>query len=106
MLSIDSRVRIHRSILPVMLFARVHGSIQWSCPACQRLNRSTLHYRNGFRVRCPGSDCQRTFAVGLTFYSITTGSKIPPPDSIMPVHVSSERWHSGDPVNRIITDSG
>jgi hypothetical protein len=88
-----------------MPFARVQGSMQWCCPYCSHLNRSTLHYRTGWKVQCNGSDCRRTVAIGLTFYPMTTGFKVPPTDAIMPIEISTEKWHSGEPVNRLVGDS-
>src|SRR5262245_16645229 len=63
-----------------MVFARVQGRMEWCCPFCGHLNYSTLHYANGFKVRCNGSDCRRKLAVGLTFYPMASGFKIPAPD--------------------------
>jgi len=66
-----------------MVFARVQGSMEWCCPNCGHLNRSSLHYKNSWHIRCNGSDCRRAFAVGLTFYSMVGGYKSVPDDSIM-----------------------
>jgi hypothetical protein len=84
-----------------MLFARIQGSMEWCCPFCGHLNRSTLPYENSGRIRCNGSDCRRAMAVGLVFNQMTAGFKIPPVDSIMPIEVSTRKWRSGKPLNRL-----
>lgn len=86
-----------------MLFARVQGMMERCCPFCGHLNRSKLHYKNSWRVRCNGSDCRRALAVGLTFYPMATGFKSVPIDSVMPVQVSREKWHRDQPLNRVVT---
>jgi hypothetical protein len=73
-----------------MLFARVQGSMEWCCPNCGHVNRSSLHYKNSWRIRCNGSDCRRAFAMGLVFYSMASGVKSVSGDSIMPIEVSRE----------------
>jgi hypothetical protein len=88
-----------------MLFARIQGSMEWCCPFCGHLNRFTLHYKNSWRIRCNGSDCRRAMAVGLVFNQMTARFKLPPEDSIMPSEVSTRKWRSGEPVNRLLTDS-
>jgi hypothetical protein len=86
-----------------MLFARVQGSMEWCCPNCGHLNRSSLHCKNSWRIRCNGSDCRRAFTVGLTFYSMVGGHKSVPDDSIMPLEVSRELWRNRQPLNRVVT---
>ena len=85
-----------------MPFARVQGSMEWCCPNCGHLNRSSLHYKNSWRIRCNGSDCRRAFAMGLTFYSMVGGYKSVPDDSIMPLEVSRELWRNRQPLNRVV----
>jgi hypothetical protein len=89
-----------------MLFARVQGSMEWCCPKCGHLNRSSLHYKNSWHIRCNGSDCRRAFAIGLTFYSMASGFKRIPDDSIMPLEVSRELWRNRQPLNRVVTAPG
>ncbi len=36
---------------------------------------------------------------------MTTGFKLTPADSIMPVEISREMWRSGQPLNRFVTNS-
>ena len=89
-----------------MVFARIHGSMEWCCPYCGHLNRSTLHYKMFWRVQCNGSDCRRTMAIGLLFYPMAAGFKVPPPDSIMPIEISRELYRKYQPVNRLVTTRG
>src|SRR5262245_12896989 len=86
-----------------MPFARVQGSMEWCCPNCGHLNRSSLHYKNSWRIRCNGSDCRPAFAMGLTFYSMVGGYKSVPDDSIMLLEVSRELWRNRQPLNRVVT---
>jgi hypothetical protein len=88
-----------------MLFARIQGSMQWCCPFCGHLNRSSLHYKNSWRIRCSGSDCRRAIAVGVTFYRMVGGFKPVPPDTVMPVEVSREKWHRDQPLNRVVAET-
>jgi hypothetical protein len=89
-----------------MVFARVQGMMEWCCPFCGHLNRSSLHYKNSWRVRCSGSDCRRSMAIGLMFHPMAPGFKVPPPDSIMPIEISRELYRKYQPVNRLVTTRG
>jgi hypothetical protein len=85
-----------------MLFARTVGMKEWLCPNCGHLNRSRVNAITGWKVQCRDAHCQRVYIVGEVFYEPVPGFKIPPADHIMPLQISDRKWHSGEPVNRLV----
>ena len=86
-----------------MLFARTVGVKQWQCGNCGYLNRYRVNGRNGWRVKCRNSRCQRVYIVGEIFYEALPGFKPPPMDVIQPLSFMSEdAYHAGQLVNKIV----
>lgn len=77
----------------------------WQCPNCGHLNRTRVNATDGWKVRCRHANCQRTYVVGEIFYEAVPGFKLPPLDHLMPLKLSGEKWHSGEPVNRLVAES-
>ena len=88
-----------------MLFARTNGMKEWICPHCGHFNRTRVNATDGYRVKCRDANCQHVYIVGEVFYETVPGFKIPPEDRIMPLELSQELWHSGHPVNRLVSES-
>jgi len=88
-----------------MIYARTVGMKHWVCPQCGHFNRSRVNATDGYRVKCRDANCQHVYIVGEVFYDTVPGFKLPPVDRIMPVEMSKELWHSGQPVNRLVPAS-
>jgi hypothetical protein len=88
-----------------MLFSQTIGMKHWICPNCNHPNRTTITAKNSWRVQCRHANCQRVYIVGEVFYEPVPGFKIAPRDHVMPPELSEESWHSGQPVNRLVSAS-
>lgn len=92
--------------LPFEVRARFCGVLDWLCPSCGYLNRSTL-VRTAWRVQCKAKPCRRWFAVGMVFHSLGSlqhagRPSLPPPDVTFPRAELSLSYRRGDPVHRVI----
>ncbi len=91
--------------------ARVIGKVEWLCPFCGTINKSSLPPL-AYRLQCTHRDCRRKFLVGLRLYEMPGGGQMRmPPDMIIPheeafpeATIAPRRYRVGDPVHELVQD--
>lgn len=56
-----------------MLFARITGVVDWVCPACNYINKSSLSPLK-YTLRCNFNECSRTYYPGVILYMANSAS--------------------------------
>src|ERR1041384_1208398 len=64
------------------LFGRQQGSAIFTCPACNYLQKHSLHPRSN-PITCKSPECLRTYYVGLVLYESPRGPRSVPRDQLM-----------------------
>jgi hypothetical protein len=88
-----------------MLFSGTVEMKEWLCPNCNHLTAaaSMPSTAGGCSAAIPIFSGSTSWVI--VFYEPVPGFKIPPADHIMPAEISDRKWHSDEPVNRLVADT-